>query len=140
MAEIKTKLTKSSASKFLDAIQDDQVRKDCWILAKMMEKATRAKPRMWGGRIVGFGSCRYTYPNGREMDWMLVAFAPRKQNIAVYTLPEFPGRQQLMEKLGKHSAGKSCINIRRLSDIHLPTLQKLVQASVAGMRKACRSV
>jgi hypothetical protein len=70
------------------------------------------------------------------MDWMLVAFAPRKQTNALYTLPEFPGRKELMEKLGKHSAGKSCVNIRSLSDIHLPTLQKLVEASVAGMRKA----
>lgn len=136
MAEIKTKLSKSSAADFLNAIKDAQIRNDCWAIAKIMEKATRAKPKMWGGSIVGFGSCRYRYPDGREMDWMLVAFAPRKQNIALYTLPEFPGRKEIMEKLGKHSAGKSCVNIKSLSDVHLPTLKKLVEASVAGMRKA----
>lgn len=136
MAEIKTKLSKSSATTFLNAIKDPSVREDCWTIAKMMEKATKAKPKMWGTSIVGFGSCRYRYPDGREMDWMLVAFAPRKQTIALYTLPDFPGRKELMEKLGKHSAGKSCVNIKSLSDIHLPTLKKLVDASVAGMRRA----
>lgn len=136
MAEIKTKLTKSSVNDFLNAIKDDQVREDCWAIANMMEKAAKAKPKMWGASIVGFGSCRYKYPDGREMDWMLVAFAPRKQTIALYTLPEFPGRKELMKKLGKHSAGKSCINIKRISDIHLPTLKRIVDASVAGMRKA----
>ena len=135
MAEIKTKLTKSSAADFLNAIQDDQVRKDCWAIAGMMENAAEAKPKMWGPSIVGFGSCRYKYPDGREMDWMLVAFSPRKRNIALYTLPEFPGRDGLMAKLGKHSAGKSCVNIKRLSDIHLPTLRKLIEGSVAGMRR-----
>lgn len=135
MAEVKTKLTKASAADFLNAIEDGQVRKDCWTIAGMMAKATKAKPKMWGPSIVGFGTCRYRYPDGREMDWMLVAFSPRKQNIALYTLPEFPGRNELMAKLGKHSAGKSCVNIKRLSDIHLPTLRKLIEGSVAGMRK-----
>jgi hypothetical protein len=136
MAEIKTKLTKSSVAEFLNSIKDDQVRKDCWTIATIMEKAAKAKPKMWGAKIVGFGSCTYRYPNGREMDWMLIAFSPRKQYIAVYTYPEIKGRKELMAKLGKHSAGKSCVNIKRLSDIHLPTFKKLVQGSVDGMRKA----
>lgn len=135
MAEIKTKLTKSSPTDFLNAIKDDQVRKDCWTIAGIMQKATKAKPKMWGTKIVGFGDCRLKYPSGREMDWMLVAFSPRKQYIALYTLPEFPGRKEIMAKLGKHSAGKSCVNIKRLSDVDLPTLKKLVEGSVAGMRK-----
>jgi hypothetical protein len=90
---------------------------------------------MWGPSIVGFGSCLYKYPDGREMDWMLIAFSPRKQYISVYLMPEFDGRKELMAKLGKHSAGKSCVNIKRLSDIHLPTLEKLVKSSVAKTRK-----
>jgi len=135
MAEIKTKLTKSSVADFLNAIKDDQVRADCWTIAGLMEKATKAKPKMWGSSIVGFGSCLYKYPNGREMDWMLVAFSPRKQNIALYTVPEFKGRAELMSRLGKHSAGKSCVNIKRLSDIHLPTLRKLIEGSVVSMRE-----
>ena len=136
MAEIKTKLTKSSVADFLNAIKDDQVRADCWTIAGIMEKATKAKPKMWGAKIVGFGDCRLKYPSGREMDWMLVAFSPRKQYIALYTYPEFLGRKEIMAKLGKHSAGKSCVNIKRLSDVDLPTLKKLVEGSVAGMRKA----
>jgi hypothetical protein len=91
---------------------------------------------MWGPAIVGFGSYRYQYPDGREMDWMLIAFSPRKNYIALYIKPGFESYKELMAKLGKHSGSKSCINIKRLSDIHLPTLTKLVKASVAHVRKA----
>ena len=135
MVEIKTKLTNSSAADFLNAIKDDQVRADCWTVAGMMEKATKAKPKMWGTSIVGFGTCRYKYADGREMDWMLIALSPRKAYISVYAHPNHDGRRELMAKLGKCSAGKSCINIKRLSDIDLPTLNKIIVASVAAMRK-----
>jgi Domain of unknown function (DU1801) len=136
MAQIKTKQTGADAAGYLNGIRDEQVRADCWTIAKMMEKATKAKPKMWGPSIVGFGSCRYRYPDGREMDWMLVALSPRKNYISVYAMSEFKGRRELMASLGKCSAGKSCISIKRLSDIHLPTLRKIVVASVAGMRAA----
>jgi hypothetical protein len=136
MAGIKTKLKTSSVEDFLSAIEDDQVRADCRTIARVMEQATKTKPRMWGKNIVGFGNCTYRYADGRQMEWMLVAFSPRKQYIAVYTYPEVKGRKELVARLGKCSAGKSCINIKRLSDIHLPTLKKLVDASVAGMRNA----
>jgi len=136
MAEIKTRATKASVTDFLNAIKDQQVRKDCWTIAGMMRKATKAQPKMWGPSIVGYGSCTYRYSNGREMEWMLIAFSPRKQYISVYTYPGLKDRKELMAKLGKHSGGVSCINIKRLSDIHLPTLKKLIDGSVAGMRKA----
>ena len=136
MSEIKTKKTAADPKAYINAIRDEQVRADCWTIAKMMEKATKSKPKMWGPSIVGFGSCRYRYPNGREMDWMLIAFSPRKNYISVYTDPGFPGRKELMAKLGKCASGKSCINIKRLSDIDAPTLEKIVQGSVAAMRKA----
>ena len=136
MAEITTKPTTSSVRDFLNAVKDDLVRKDCWTIADIVERATNAKPRMWGKNIVGFGSCTYRYADGREMDWMLIAFSPRKGYIAVYTYPELKDRKQLIAKLGKCSAGVSCVNIKKLSDIHLPTLRKLVQSSVVGMRKA----
>jgi len=135
MAELKTKLTKAPVADFLNAIKDDRVRADCWTIAGLMEKATKAKPKMWGPSIVGFGSCLYKYPDGREMDWMLIAFSPRKQYISVYALPDFPGRKGLITKLGKHSGGKSCINLKRLSDIDVSTLEKIIEASVEGMRK-----
>ena len=136
MAELKTKKTGADAKAYLNAIKDERVRADCWTVAKMMEKATKAKPKMWGPSIVGFGSCRYRYPNGREMDWMLIALSPRKSYISVYTDPGFPGRPELMAKLGKWRGGKSCINIKRLSDVDLPTLQKIIDGSVAATRKA----
>ena len=138
MAELKTRVTQVSPRDFLKAIQDEELRKDCQAIAKIMEGATKAKPKMWGPAIVGFGSYRYRYPDGREMDWMLIAFSPRKNYITLYIKPGFEGYKELMAKLGKHSGSKSCINIKRLADIHLPTLAKLVKASVAHMRKASK--
>ena len=113
---LKTQATNAPVEDFLDRIENDQVRDDCWAVVKIMEKATNAKPRMWGASIVGFGSCRYKYPDGHEMDWMLAAFSPRKQNITLYIMPGFEEYGDLMARLGKHSCGKSCLYIKRLSD------------------------
>ena len=135
MAEPKTKLTRASVDDFLQSIEDDQVRKDCLRLVDIMQKATKAKPQMWGANIVGFGSYRYKYASGREGDWMLTAFSPRKQNITLYIMAGFEQYDELMSRLGKHSCGKSCLYIKRLSDVHLPTLEKLVGASVKHLLK-----
>ena len=135
MAELQTRKTKASASSFLNAIEDDQKRKDCKAVAAIMQKATKAKPAMWGPAIIGFGKSTYVYPDGREMDWMLVAFSPRKQNITLYLGSGFPEYDSLMAKLGTHSCGKSCLYIKKLSDVHLPTLTKLITASVKHARK-----
>lgn len=134
MAEPKTKLNDASVTDFLDAIKDEQVRQDCWTIVEMMQKATKAAPKMWGPNIVGFGSRPYKYPDGREMDWMVIAFSPRKQNITLYI--GFEGRDELLAKLGKHSCSKGCVYIKRLSDVHLPTLNKLIKASVKHVLKA----
>lgn len=136
MAEIKTKLTGASVDDFLNAIQDEQIRQDCWTIADLMKKATKAEPRMWGPSIVGFGSNSYKYADGREADWMLIAFSPRKQNITLYIGSGFEGYDELMSQLGKHSGGKSCLYIKRLSDVHLPTLKKLIKASVQHKLKS----
>src|SRR5882672_6432541 len=130
MAEIKTKRNDASVDDFLNAIKDEQVREDCWAIVDIMQKATRAKPQMWGSSIVGFGSYHYKYASGREGDWMLTAFSPRKQNITLYVWPGFEGYGELMAQLGKHSCGKACIYIKRLSDVHLPTLKNLIKGSV----------
>jgi hypothetical protein len=135
MAELKTKRNDASVDDFLDAIKDEQVRKDCRAIADIMQKATKAKPQMWGSAIVGFGSRRYKYDSGREIDWMLIAFSPRKQNITLYISSGFEGYDELMAKLGKHSCGKGCIYIKRLSDVHLPTLDKLIKGSVNHLLK-----
>ena len=130
MAELKTKLTAASVDKFLNSIKDEQKRQDCWVIADIMQKAAKAEGKMWGPSIVGFGTHKYKYPDGREMDWMVVAFSPRKQNITLYVLRDFEGQNELLSALGKHSAGKGCLYIKRLSDVHLPTLKKIVKASV----------
>src|SRR4051812_48038999 len=89
MPELKTKLNKASVEKFLKTIKDEEKRKDCFAISKMMEKATHAKPEMWGAAIVGFGRRKYTYANGKEGEWMVIGFSPRKQNIALYGLKIF---------------------------------------------------
>jgi len=135
MAELKTKRNDASVDDFLNAIKDEQVRKDCRAIADIMQKATKAKPQMWGSAIVGFGNRRYKYESGREIDWMLIAFSPRKQNITLYISSGFEGYDELMAKLGKHSCGKGCLYIKRLSDVHLPTLEKLIKGSVKSLLK-----
>jgi len=135
MAELKTKRNDASVDDFLDSIKDEQVRKDCRTIADIMQKATKAKPQMWGSAIVGFGSRRYKYDSGREIDWMLIAFSPRKQNITLYISSGFEGYDELMARLGKHSCGKGCVYIKRLSDVHLPTLEKLIKGSVKHLIK-----
>jgi hypothetical protein len=132
--ERKTRLTGKSVEEFIDSQESDQVRDDCRTIALIMEKATGARPEMWGTSIVGFG--RYTWygTSGKGVEWMVTAFAPRKANLTIYLWPEFDGKQELLGKLGKHSCGKGCLYVKRLSDVHLPTLTRLIEASVRHAR------
>jgi len=130
MAELKTKPTDASVTDYLNAIENDQVRQDCWVIHDIMKAATKSEPVMWGDSIVGFGTYHYTYASGREGDWMLTAFSPRKQNITLYFMTGFERYEELLAKLGKHSLGKGCLYIKRLSDVHQPTLEKLIEESV----------
>ena len=135
MAELKTKPTKVSVDKFLKSIDDDQRRDDCIAVAAMMQQITKSEPVMWGPSIIGFGRYHYKYDSGREGDWFLTGFSPRKQSLTLYIMAGFAQYDELMKNLGKHKSAKSCLYINRLSDIHLPTLEKLIQQSVAHMRK-----
>ena len=135
MAELKTQRTDASVEDFLNVIENEQVRKDCQAIAKLMQSATRAKPKMWGDSIVGFGNCRYKYPDGREMDWMLIAFSPRKQNITLYLNTQFAEYDELLARLGKHSCGKACLYIKRLSEVDQATLKQMIRGSVQASRK-----
>ena len=135
MAEPKTKATKESVAKFLNSIEDENRRKDCKTLAKLMEEASGSKPVMWGPSIVGFGTYRYKGASGREGDWPRIAFSPRKQNLTLYLMGGFDKHQDLMEKLGKHTNSKGCLYIKRLDDIHLPTLKKLVLETLKYTKK-----
>ena len=135
MAEIKTKKTGASVADFLNSIPDAQMREDSRTVAKLMQTATKAEPKMWGPSIVGFGHCRLVYPGGKEMDWMQIAFSPRKANITLY-LAEEVLKSELMEKLGKNECGKGCLYIKKLSDVHVPTLKKLIQETVRERKAA----
>jgi hypothetical protein len=130
MAEMKTKLNDTSVSDFLNKIADPQVREDCNTVMDIMKSAAGAEPRMWGSAIIGFGEYTMTYPNGRSIPWMVIGFSPRKQNLTLYVGSSFPEHDQLLAGLGKHSTGKGCLYIKRLSDVNIPTLEKMVNASV----------
>ncbi len=138
MAEIKTKKTNASVEKFLNQIPDEVRREDCFKIAKMMEEITGCKPKMWGPSIVGFDTYHYKYASGHEGDWPIAAFSPRKQDLTVYIMPGFQEYTELMEQLGKHRTGKSCLYIKRLSDIHVPTLKKLIRQSVKTMKQVTK--
>ena len=134
MAELKTKATNESVEEFFNSIPDAERREDCFAIAKLMEEITGHKPTMWGPSIVGFGSYHYKYASGREGDWLVTGFSPRKKDLTLYIMMGFEKHQELMKQLGKHSIGKSCLYIKRLSDIHLPTLRKLIKTSVKQLQ------
>src|SRR5687767_439917 len=134
MAELKTKPTQASVKEFLNQIPDKERRDDCITVAKIMEEITGEKPKMWGPSIVGFGTYHYKYASGREGDWPISAFSPRKKDLTLYIMMGFDKRPELMKQLGKHSTSKSCLYIKRLSDIHIPTLKKLIKSSVKQIK------
>jgi hypothetical protein len=135
MAENKTKATDASVDAHLAAIDDDSRRKDCETLAKLMAKATKQKPVMWGTSIVGFGSYHYKYESGREGDSCLTGFSSRKGDISVYLVAGFPGRDELLSRLGRHKMAKACLYLRKLSEVDLKVLEQLVAGSVAEMKR-----
>jgi Domain of unknown function (DU1801) len=135
VAELKTKATKQSVAAYLKTVADEQRREDAAKVIELMRAATKEEPVMWGTSIIGFGKYRYKYESGREGDWPIVGLSPRKQNLTIYIMPGFSGHEELLAKLGKHTTGVSCLYIKRLSDIHLPTLKTIVTRSVAAMKK-----
>jgi hypothetical protein len=136
MTELKTKPNEQSVEEFLNSIEDDEKRQDCFTLVEIMEQATQTPPQMWGTSIVGFGSYHYKYASGREGDWFLTGFSPRKQNLTLYIMGGLEPHDALLKKLGKHTTGKACLYIKRIEDIDLPTLKKLIQQSVKRMTQA----
>jgi hypothetical protein len=139
MAEMKTKATGASVKAYLEGIPDEQMRRDCQEVARIMEAATKAKAKMWGDKIIGFGATTLRYANGKEVDWMVIAFAPRANSIALY-LGNVPAYEELKSSLGKHTGGgTSCLHVKRLSDVHVPTLKKLVKAAVAHLTRKSRT-
>ncbi|MCH9694429.1 MAG: DUF1801 domain-containing protein [Gammaproteobacteria bacterium] len=139
MAENKTKPTKQSVTAFVNAIEDKQKRADAKKVASMMRKATGKKAKMWGSSIVGYGNYHYKYDSGREGDFMVTGYSPRKQALTVYIVPGFSHFKAEMDKLGKYKTGRSCLYIKRLSDVDEKVLERLIKKSVQHMNKTYKT-
>lgn len=130
MSDLKTQPTGKSVREFLDAIEDPARRADCKAVAKLMRRVTGSNARMWGDSIVGYGKYRYRYASGREGDWFLVGFSPRKNDLTLYVMSGFKGVEGVMKRLGKHRTGKACLYIKKLEDVDFDVLEELVTRSV----------
>ncbi|MBT8136388.1 MAG: DUF1801 domain-containing protein [Gammaproteobacteria bacterium] len=135
MAEPKTRPGKLSVAKFLNSIEDEQRRRDCKAVAKLMREITGEKPVMWGDSMVGYGSYHYKYASGREGDWFQTGFSPRKQALTLYIMAGFSSYDALMKKLGRYKTGKSCLYVKKLDDIDQKVLVQLITRSVNYIRK-----
>ncbi|MGH2581588.1 MAG: DUF1801 domain-containing protein [Anaerolineales bacterium] len=133
MNELKTKATGADVQGFLKMVEPEERRKDCLKILKIMKEETGEKPRMWGDSIVGFGSYHYKGKSGREGDWFLTGFAPRKQALTLYIMAGFDGYGELMRGLGKYTTGKGCLYVKKLSDVNEAKLRKLIKRSAKYM-------
>ncbi|MEX0648801.1 MAG: DUF1801 domain-containing protein [Balneolaceae bacterium] len=135
MADMKTKPNEKDVVAFLDEVEDEQRRADCFELLKLFTEVTKEPPKMWGPSMIGFGSYHYKYASGREGDWFLTGFSPRKQNLTIYITAGFKQYDEIMEKLGKYKTGSSCLYVKKLSDVNRNLLKKLVKESVVYMKE-----
>ncbi len=126
MAELKTKPNQADVEKFIASVEDARKRRDSRALLVMMQEITGARPRMWGDSIVGFGTYHYRYASGREGDWFITGFSPRKQALTVYLMCDVSAQQPLLNKLGKYKIGKSCLYVKKLEDIDEAVLRELI--------------
>lgn len=134
MSDVKTKVNDASVEDFLNAVEHPVKKADSFTLLKLMTEVTGVAPKMWGESIVGFDSYHYVYKSGREGEWPIVGFSPRKQNISLYIMPGFVNFDSLLKKLGKHKTSKACLYVNKLADIDLDILKELIQQSVDYMR------
>lgn len=130
MAELKTQQNDASVVDFLNKVEKDQKRTDSFAILDMMREITGTEPKMWGASIIGFGSYHYKYESGREGDWFIVGFSPRKQNISLYMMSGFEGRDEILSRLGKYKTSKACLYINKLADVDVDVLKELIQKSV----------
>jgi hypothetical protein len=131
MAEIKTKKTTVSVTDFLNSLPDTGQRQDSQTLVELFQQASGCEAKMWGPSIIGFGDTHYKYASGRENDWFLVGFSPRKQNLTLYSLGGFPQYEEMLAQLGKHKLGGGCLYINKLSDVNLEILREMIAQSLA---------
>jgi hypothetical protein len=127
LAEIKTKETESSVEDFINAVKDEEKRKDSFTLVKLMQKATKEKPKMWGSSLIGFGNLIYKSPNtGREVAWFKMGFSPRKANLSIHLAMDIKKQAAELKKLGKHKTGVGCLYINKLADVDVKVLEKMI--------------
>lgn len=127
LAVIKTKETDSSVEDFINAVKDEEQRKDSFTILKLMQKATKEKPKMWGSSLIGFGNKRFKSPaTGREVDWFKIGFSPRKANLSLHLIIDMKKHAEVLNKLGKHKTGSGCLYINKLADVDLKILEKLI--------------
>jgi hypothetical protein len=135
MAEIKTKPTAASVEEFINKVGDEQKRKDSFVLLEIMKKATGEEPKMWGSSLIGFGNRRFKSPaTGREVDWLLIGFSPRKANLSLYLSMNIREHAAALEKLGKHKTGVGCLYINKLEDIDMKVLMGIIDASLRAIK------
>ena len=134
MAELKTKQNDQNVEAFLNSVEDERKRQDSFIILELMKEATGEQPKMWGDSIIGFGNYHYRYGSGREGDWFLTGFSPRKQNLTLYIMSGFQEYDELLMRLGKYKTGKACLYINTVADIDLPTLKELVRQSAEHIK------
>jgi hypothetical protein len=133
MTELKTKPNDSSVADFLNSVENEKKRADSFAIMNLMREVTGVDPTMWGDSIIGFGTYHYKYASGRQVDWFLTGFSPRKQSLTLYIMSGFSEYDQLLGKLGKYKTGKSCLYLNKLEDVNLDILRRLVKESVDHM-------
>lgn len=131
----KTQPTKASVKKFIESVEHAGRREDAFELLDLMKEASEYEPVMWGDSLIGFGQYHYKYESGREGEFFLTGFSPRKANMVIYIMPGFDIYKDDLAKLGKHKLGSSCLYVGRLANLDLKTLKKLVKSSVHEMKK-----
>ena len=134
MASNKTQVTEVDPADFIAAVEHPTRRADALVLDELMRRVTGCRPKMWGPSIVGYGRYHYEYDSGREGDFLMTGFSPRKANLVVYVLPGYTDFQEELDRLGKHKIGKSCLYINKLADVDLDVLEEIVTAGVADVR------
>jgi len=135
MAALKTQKNNASVKKFVDAVADDKRRADCRAVMKVMKEITGRSPKMWGTSLIGYGSYTYVNTTKKPAQWPVVALSPRKNELTIYIMPGFDPFPKLMAKLGKYRTGKSCLYVKRLEDVHMPTLEQLIKRSITEMKR-----
>ncbi len=134
MAELKTKPHHGDVNEFLDSVEPQSKRDDSYQVKKLMEEITQSEAVLWGPSIIGFGEYHYKYESGREGDWFLTGFSPRKQALTLYIMSGFSRHESLMNKLGKYKTGKGCLYVKKLEDINIKVLRELITESVSYLQ------